>query len=740
MDANYGQAPVHTINRRLYKSSAFYVVLALLWLGCAIFVEKISHAEHTFTLFTLASSAIFSLIIFVLGVMVTYQLQSPFRYFFLLIAIEQAIRLVLAIHVFGHIISGTPILQYHAQSFDHWQATLYGWRPVTWLLFALLMMIQLKAKWRYIWTVLLVVITAVLVLSYLSYYYLAYHHHYAIPLLGIIAAIHDFAIFFILIICLPTAKRFAIVKLLVGFMLILIAYLFASRMQLSLPNFSNTKISPFFWVAGNGFVIDSLISLLRHNKDNTSKYWFYPINAARVQLGYWSASIASLMLIFIGIRNTFLFTGFAGRQFIYNMDVKVYMLYMIMLMFVEGLFVNLITRDTERMESIISSKKKNQCQHKLYFRELRQLARVTQEADLTVINRSKEENKLFDLASNISSGIKKPMTQLDELSEKLKSIMPADKHQIFQNALARISNIAADLSSFQQPTASRKTDSTKSKQRVIYVGLLLSELMVEKDLQYQNSKVNFHYLIDEPVLFSLAEIEPHHCQRVISNLINNAVEATENSPERDVRCELQLDKNKKLLEISITDNGEGMTKQQVRAILGKKSVTTKQKGFGIGLRYVMGKLKQWQAKCEIHSKKGKGTSFTILIPLISSPPCWYRKTLNLYQHLPVIFVKGNAADFPQWDDIETINVDSKQALIQTSNNHKAATVIIFAPSTHEAKSWVSMLSNINTQYRIVIVADQYKSLNTHSWAASQGIGLVPKPLFKLITITSKDEE
>lgn len=94
----------------------------------------------------------------------------------------------------------------------------------------------------------------------------------------------------------------------------------------------------------------------------------------------------------------------------------------------------------------------------------------------------------------------------------------------------------------------------------------------------------------------------------ISNLVSNAVEANAKKLILDVQRQ-----NTNVV-IKVADNGKGMSQEVVQKIF-EPFYTTKSNGTGLGLAVVNSVIKAHQGNIGLVSEVGKGTCFTITIPL-----------------------------------------------------------------------------------------------------------------------------
>jgi two-component system phosphate regulon sensor histidine kinase PhoR len=112
------------------------------------------------------------------------------------------------------------------------------------------------------------------------------------------------------------------------------------------------------------------------------------------------------------------------------------------------------------------------------------------------------------------------------------------------------------------------------------------------------------------------QVDKMHIQNVIINLIENGIKYTLEKPSIAIRTE----NDKKNLLISVSDNGIGMTKKQIKNIFNDfYRVPTgnihNQKGQGLGLVYVKKIVELHGGSISVVSACEKGTTFCIALPL-----------------------------------------------------------------------------------------------------------------------------
>ncbi|MDT8400649.1 MAG: HAMP domain-containing sensor histidine kinase [Bacteroidales bacterium] len=114
---------------------------------------------------------------------------------------------------------------------------------------------------------------------------------------------------------------------------------------------------------------------------------------------------------------------------------------------------------------------------------------------------------------------------------------------------------------------------------------------------------------------SRLKIDETHVFNMISNLLDNAIKYSNGSPE----IKIKTTDDEKQLTLSISDNGIGMKKDDIKKIFDKfYRVPTgnihKVKGFGLGLSYVKKIVEEHNGSISVYSQINRGTRFNISFP------------------------------------------------------------------------------------------------------------------------------
>ena len=142
-------------------------------------------------------------------------------------------------------------------------------------------------------------------------------------------------------------------------------------------------------------------------------------------------------------------------------------------------------------------------------------------------------------------------------------------------------------------------------------------VLVEKDLQ--KHQVGLETRLEDHVH---AEINTSQVQQVLLNLIINARQAMQDGGQLVVSVSSNTDDN--MAEILVSDTGSGISEEKLQRIFEpffstKTSDAQGQGGTGLGLSLCREIIEAHEGRIRVESAVGKGTRFTLRLPLVSTP-------------------------------------------------------------------------------------------------------------------------
>ncbi len=220
-----------------------------------------------------------------------------------------------------------------------------------------------------------------------------------------------------------------------------------------------------------------------------------------------------------------------------------------------------------------------------------------------------------DMAAQVAHDIRSPLAALGAATKGLE--IPADQRTLIDGAVGRMQSIANDLlHRYRAPGAE-----VKAKVETCALSDLITQVLAEKRLQHKDKTGVFIEFSDGDGI--KAAVDQREFQRIISNLVNNAVEAFDKGGT--VSVTLSALDGKVLL--SIKDDGKGIP-PEILAKLGQKGETHgKTGGTGLGLYHARTSVESWGGSLTIESEPGKGSRVTLTLPAAAKPAAGRRAVL-----------------------------------------------------------------------------------------------------------------
>jgi signal transduction histidine kinase len=223
------------------------------------------------------------------------------------------------------------------------------------------------------------------------------------------------------------------------------------------------------------------------------------------------------------------------------------------------------------------------------------------------IERAGHLASMGELAAGLAHEIKNPIAGIKGALEVInqRTDPSAPEKEIFTEILHqtdRIYNIVQDLLSYARPREFdlKPADPSACIQRAINLAQSQTQ---DKDIHFdfEKSKDEVQILCDE-----------NKIQEVILNLLINSIAAIREKGKISVS---QNQKNDRWLEITIEDDGKGIKDQHITQVFNP-FFTTRRRGTGLGLSICKKIIEAHKGTIEVQSELGKGTVFTIRLPLI----------------------------------------------------------------------------------------------------------------------------
>ena len=174
------------------------------------------------------------------------------------------------------------------------------------------------------------------------------------------------------------------------------------------------------------------------------------------------------------------------------------------------------------------------------------------------------------------------------------------------NETARMKNLIRSLQDFHRPSPGKKI--------FFEMHALIDSVLLLLKSHFKKKRITTELSYNK--MFPLIYGIPDQIKQVILNLLDNAVDACSDGG----RIKITTQKDGEKAATVITDDGIGIDSAQIDQIF-QPFYTTKPavKGTGLGLSISYGIVKSHNGEIRVESQPGKGSSFTIILPINEVP-------------------------------------------------------------------------------------------------------------------------
>jgi signal transduction histidine kinase len=216
------------------------------------------------------------------------------------------------------------------------------------------------------------------------------------------------------------------------------------------------------------------------------------------------------------------------------------------------------------------------------------------------------------LSASIAHEIRNPLTSVKLNIQKLYESPKMDRLEqehlnIAQEGIGQIEKFITQLLNFARVTELNKNEF--SIQQVIDESI---KTMVQS-VKSKNISLKIDYTKDLPKVW----IDADKLRQVFLNIIQNACEAVEPGGKVGISVQYLKEKKQKGIKIVISDNGNGIPKEDWESIF-EPFFTTKSSGVGLGLANARKIVEHHKGTIKVIKKEGNGSSFEILLPCQTS--------------------------------------------------------------------------------------------------------------------------
>ncbi len=247
------------------------------------------------------------------------------------------------------------------------------------------------------------------------------------------------------------------------------------------------------------------------------------------------------------------------------------------------------------------------------------------------------------LYTNISHEFRTPLTVIQGMNGEIRGNKEIKK-TIHRNA-QQLLDFVNELLSLS------KLESERYKPELIQMDVIgfLSE--INDSFQVLAKGKNISLTFETSITQLLMDMDPQMFQKIITNLLNNALKYTEEGGNISMKASSRNEQ----LKIEIIDTGIGISPESTSFIFERfyqeNQSYLKEEGIGVGLSLVKEFTQLLEGKIKVESKKGEGSIFTLLFPIKQNAALQDVQTIKnpdaiLHQKSSLLGVKSYTSEKP----------------------------------------------------------------------------------------------
>jgi signal transduction histidine kinase len=364
------------------------------------------------------------------------------------------------------------------------------------------------------------------------------------------------------------------------------------------------------------------------------------------------------------------------------------------------------------------------------------------------------------MANQVAHDIRSPLAALEMVVKTLPEI-PEQKRLLIRDALGRIRDIANNLLQKNRDNlastqslagateAKMAPDVTVSETRSTeLLSILIDSLVSEKRMQFRSQLgIEIDSALGPTSYGIFSTINTIEFKRMLSNLINNAVEALGD----EGRVSLSLKQVEKMASIRVADNGPGIA-PAILAKLGRRGVTHgKKDGSGLGLHHARETTEAWGGTLTIESELGQGTSVILNLPLANAPS-WFVEKLRLSTNSFVAVLDDDTSIHQIWDgrlqsqgaggdEIQILHFSTPEQIRnfvkEMGSSDGNGTFLVDYELIGFTETGLDLVEELGIANQSVLVTSRYEEPHVRARCERLGIRLIPKGLAGFVPIEIK---
>ncbi len=407
--------------------------------------------------------------------------------------------------------------------------------------------------------------------------------------------------------------------------------------------------------------------------------------------------------------------------------------------------------EVELLHEAIAGSEKSNSTNLFRIREFKEIDHHLFES-LKLREKVQFQTAMINVASQVSHDIRSPLTALGLVTHQLPQI-PEEKRIIIRSAVNRINDIANQLLQKSREERIDKASDTvkneapkKNEFKTDLVGPLVDGIISEKRVQNRDfPEVEIACELKNSYgLF--VSINPVEFKRVLSNLINNSVEAL---PNKSGSVIVNIINRDHTVMVSIEDTGGGIPEDILKR-LGEKGISHGKEGStsgsGLGVYHAKQVIEATGGSFEINSKVGIGTTVKLCFPKAKTPD-WFVEKLNITDSTQIVALDDDISIHQVWKDrfenrslefpiLSFTTADSlKKWYYEAARDQRTPYLFLFDfELLGQCTNGLSLIKELEIEKQSILVTSRYEEESIRRVCHELGVKLIPKPMAGLVPI------
>lgn len=350
------------------------------------------------------------------------------------------------------------------------------------------------------------------------------------------------------------------------------------------------------------------------------------------------------------------------------------------------------------------------------------------------------------LVEQVAHDVRSPLAALEMISGSLQEL-PEEKRVIVRSAVGRIKDIASNLLQELRPRSEPAASEGRAPRLTLQLlSTLIDEIIAEKRFQYRSRLgVAIEFSCGRPGYGLFSRVDLVETKRMISNLINNSVEAIDGAGS--VKIELSQKDGK--IELVVRDDGKGIPPEILPSLTLRGKSYGKQDGSGLGLSHARETAEGCGGAIRIESDGRNGTKVVVTLPCASAPD-WFVSEVALEKGGTVVVVDDDSSIHRIWEGrlssagagqgrIQTLHFSAPTELENWLRYNEAisrdATFLVDYEFLGSALTGLDLIESLGIQSRSILVTSRFEEPRIRERCEALGLKLVPKAMAGFVPIS-----